>query len=115
MHTRIATTDGATPMTTRTRDTRTALDAYMAHHAAALALLARITEALANHDDAPFEGPDTDIKWGHASDIAETRKALQEISDRLFTEGEYAEVACLRCPATFGSSAELASHHRSAH
>ena len=28
MHTRIATTNGATPMTTRPRDTRTALDAY---------------------------------------------------------------------------------------
>jgi hypothetical protein len=58
MHTRIATTNGATPMTTRTRDTRTALDAYMAHHAAALALPARITEALANHDDAQVEDPD---------------------------------------------------------
>jgi hypothetical protein len=57
-HARIATTNGATPVTTRPRDTRTALDAYMAHHASALALLARITEALANHDDAQVEDPD---------------------------------------------------------
>ena len=35
-------------MTKRPRDTRTALDAYMAHHAATLALLARITEHLAD-------------------------------------------------------------------
>ena len=115
MHTRTATTDGATPMTTRPRDTRSALDAYMAHHAAALALLARITEALANHDDAPVEDPDTDITWGHVGDIAETRKVLQELSDRLFSEGEHAEVACLRCPATFASGADLQSHHRATH
>ena len=114
MHTRIA-TNGATPMTTRSRDTRTALDAYMAHHAAALSLLARITEHLTNHDDAPVEDPDTDITWGHVGDIAETRKVLQELSDRLFSEGEFAQVACLRCPATFGTSAELASHHCTAH
>ena len=102
-------------MTTRPRDTRTALDAYMAHHAAALALLARITEHLANHDDAPVEDPDTDINWGHAGDIATTRRELQEISDRLFNEGEYAEVACLRCPATFGTGAELDRHYATAH
>jgi len=115
MHTRIATTNGATPMTTRPRDTRTALDAYMGHHAATLALLARITEAIANHDDASVEDPDTDIDWGHVGDIAETRKVLQELSDRIFNEGEHAEVACLRCPATFGSGGDLAAHYRTAH
>ncbi len=87
MHTRIATTDGATPMTTKP----TALDAYMAHHAATLVLLARITEAIANHDDAPVEDPDTDITWGHVGDIAETERQLRQISDRMFHEGEHAE------------------------
>ena len=115
MHTRIATTDGATPMTSRPRETRTAIDAYMAHHAATLALLARITDAIANHDDAPVEDPDTDIDWGPVGDIAETRKALQELSDRLFSEGGYAEVACLRCPATFGTGTELDAHYRATH
>lgn len=115
MQTRTTTTNGATPMTTRTRDTRTALDAYMGHHAAALALVERIRDAIANHDDAPVEDPDTDITWGHVGDIASTRKALQELSDRLFSEGEYAEVACLRCPATFASSTELDAHYRTAH
>ena len=115
MHTRIATTNGATPMTTRPARRAPRSTPTWAHHAAALALLARITEAIANHDDAPVEDPDTDINWGHVGDIAETRKALQELSDRLFSEGEYAEVACLRCPATFGTSAELAAHYRTAH
>ena len=115
MHTRIATTNGATPMTSHPRDTRTALDAYMGHHAAALVLLERITEHLANHDDAPVEDPDTDINWGHVGDVAETRKTLQELSDRLLSEGEHAEVACLRCPATFGSSAQLDRHYATSH
>ena len=98
-------------MTTRPRDTRTAMDAYMGHHSATLALLARITEHLANHDDAPADG----LHWGHVGDIAETRRVLQELSDRLFNEGEHAEVACLRCPATFGTSTELDAHYRAAH
>jgi hypothetical protein len=98
-------------MTTRPRDTRTALDTYMEHHAAALALLVRITEHLANHDDAPAEG----LHWGHVGDIAETRRTLQELSDRLFSEGEFAEVACLRCPATFRTSPELDAHYRATH
>jgi hypothetical protein len=102
-------------MTKRPRDTRTALDAYMGHHAATLALLARITEHLANHDDTPVEDPDSAIHWGHVGDIAETRKTLQELSDRLFSEGEHATVACLRCPATFGSSTELDAHYRTEH
>ena len=88
MHTSTATTKGATPMTTRTRDTRTALDAYMENHAAALALIERIRAALDNHDLAPV---DTDIHWGHVGDIAHTRSQLQEISDGLFNEGEHAD------------------------
>jgi len=71
-------------MTTSTRNGITALDAYMGHHAAALALLARITEHLANHDDAPADG----LHWGHVGDIAETRRVLQELIDRLFNAGE---------------------------
>ena len=72
---------GATGMTTET--TRTALDAYMEHHAAALALVERIHDAIENHDDAPAEG----LAWGHVGDIVETERQLQEIADRLFPEG----------------------------
>ncbi len=73
-------------MTTTTKTQRTALDAYMVHHAAAIALLARITDAIDNHDSAPAEG----LHWGHVGDIAETEKALRQIANRLFNEGEHA-------------------------
>lgn len=67
-----------------------ALDAYMAAHAEALALIERIHEAIENHDDAP--APEQ-IQWGHVGDMVETRRMLQAISDRLFNEGEYAPEA----------------------
>jgi len=72
-------------MTTKT--TRTALDAYMEHHSAALALVERIHDGLASHDVSP--DPE-EISWGHVGDMAETYIALRQISDRLFGEGEYA-------------------------
>jgi len=70
-----------------TRDTRTALDAYMEHHVASLALLERITTAIADHDTA---GDPEGLHWGHVGDIAQTHRELQEMSDRLFGEGEHA-------------------------
>jgi hypothetical protein len=73
---------------TETRDMRTVLDAYMAHHAAALELVERIADAIASHDVSP--DPES-VNWGHVGDIAQTRRELQAISDRLFSEGEYAE------------------------
>lgn len=98
-------------MATTTQTKRSAMDAYMEHHQASLALLARISEHLANHDDAPADG----IHWGHVGDASETRKTLQELADRLFNEGEYAQVACLRCPASFATSIELNAHYSKAH
>ena len=75
-------------MTTQTKPT--ALDAYMAAHADALALVERIHAAIENHDISP--APEQ-IHWGHVGDIAEIRSQLQAISDRLFLEGEYAPEA----------------------
>lgn len=97
--------------TTHAATKRTAMDAYMEHHQASLALLARITEHLTNHDDAPADG----IHWGHVGDASETRRALQELADRLFNEGEHSQVACLRCPASFATSIELNAHYSKAH
>jgi hypothetical protein len=88
MHTSTATTKGATPMTTRTRDTRTALDAYLENRRAALVLVERIRTAIDNHDSSP--DPDR-LNWGHVGDIARARSQLQEISDQLFHEGEHAD------------------------
>jgi hypothetical protein len=73
-----------------TQNKPTALDAYMAAHAEALALIERIHEAIENHDDAP--APEQ-INWSHVSDISHARGMLQEVSDSLFAEGEYAPEA----------------------
>ena len=73
-----------------TKTTQTALDAYMAAHAEALALIERMQVAIENHDISP--DPDA-LNWGHVGDIVETRRQLQAISDRLFSEGEYAPEA----------------------
>ena len=72
-----------------TKTTRTALQAYMVESTAALALIERLHEALAEHDDASAET----ISWGDYAVMAETRRELQAISDRLFAEGEYAPEA----------------------
>jgi hypothetical protein len=73
-----------------TQNKLTALDAYMAAHADALALIERIQEAIENHDDAP--APEQ-IHWGHVGDIGRIREMLQAVSDCLFNEGEYAPEA----------------------
>jgi hypothetical protein len=75
-------------MPTKTKPT--ALDAYMAAHAEALALIERIAAAIENHDISP--APEQ-INWSHVSDINRTRGMLQEVSDSLFAEGEYAPEA----------------------
>ena len=111
MHTSSATTDGATPMTNRTRDTRTALQAYMAHHVEITEILERLLGHYRNHDDADA----TTLNWGDVGSIAHAHAQLRELSHWAFSEGEHAEVACLRCPATFGTSAELDAHYRATH
>jgi hypothetical protein len=101
-------------MTSRTSDTRTALDAYLGHHTAALALLARITEHLANHDDAPVEDPDTALPG--ATWATSPRPAG---SSRRFATASSPRASARRrlppLPPTFGSSAELSHHYRTAH
>ena len=69
---------------------RTAVDAYMAAHAEALALIERIQEAIENHDISP--APEQ-INWSHVAEIGRTREMLQAVSDCLFAEGEYAPEA----------------------
>jgi hypothetical protein len=72
-------------MTSQT--TRTALDAYMEHQIAAVALAQRIAAAIENNDLVP--APEQ-IRWGHVADISQIRAMLQEVSDCLFAEGEFA-------------------------
>ena len=72
-----------------TKETRTALQAYMENLTAAQTLALDILGALDNHDTAD---PET-IHWGHVGDIAEIRHELQATHDRLFHQGEYAPEA----------------------
>jgi len=65
-----------------------AMAAYMGHHAAAVALVERIHEAIENHDISPES---ESITWGDVGSMEHTRHALQALSDWLFNEGEYAE------------------------
>ena len=71
------------PATTKTA----AIDAYMAAHAEALALIERMQEAIENHDVSP--APEQ-ITWSDVSEIGRIRGMLQAVSDCLFAEGEYA-------------------------
>jgi hypothetical protein len=64
------------------------LAAFLAHHAAAVALISRIQVAVANHDTAP--DPEAN-SWGDVGSMEKTRHDLQALSDWLFSEGEYAE------------------------
>jgi len=108
----MARTLSLTPAERREANAQAAMAAYMEHHQASLALLARITATLTNHDDAPAEG----LHWGHVGDAGSIRSALQAISDQLHQEGEHAEVACLRCTATFDArTSDLSAHYAKAH
>ena len=70
------------------KDTRTATDAYMEHHEAVVALLARMSEAVANHD-VPGADPES-VNWGHVGSLAHWHHELKGIADQMFNEGEYA-------------------------
>jgi hypothetical protein len=61
-------------------------------HAEAVALIERISAAIENHDFVAAEA-DEGISWGTVGTMSATRRSLQEISDRLFAEGEYAPQA----------------------
>jgi hypothetical protein len=69
-----------------TRDTRTAEQAYLEHHAAVTALLERLLTHYADHDDADAERLD----WGHVGSIAHVHEELRQVADFVFGEGEHA-------------------------
>lgn len=53
------------------------------------AILNRIKESNDNHYDTSPE----DVSWGDASNVAKIAKDLEELSDFIYQEGEYAETA----------------------
>lgn len=64
----------------------TAAEVYAAAQTDTLALLRRIEAELAS----PQRTAPTSLDWGDVGAALERRRALTEISDRLFQEGEYA-------------------------
>lgn len=65
--------------------TQAALDAFIEHKARIDAMLERLQAASADH----FETNPDDICWGDAGFLADVAGDLQQITDRIFKEGEY--------------------------
>lgn len=70
---------------TKPQEKRTALDAFIEHKARIDAMLERLQAASADH----FETNPDDICWGDAGFLADVAGDLQQITDRIFKEGEY--------------------------
>ena len=76
---------GDKPMT-NTQKQQTALDAFIEHKASIVAMLARLQKANADH----FETNPESIKWADVGTVVSISNDLQNITDRVFKEGEYA-------------------------
>ena len=63
-----------------------ALDAFIGHKARIDEILSRLQEASGDH----FGTNPDEIRWGDAGFLADIATSLQQISDRVFNEGEYA-------------------------
>ena len=70
----------------RSKETRTALDAFIGHKAEIDTMLDR----LKGHSEEHFGyGPD-EINWGHVGTLVYYAELLKRITDSAFREGEYA-------------------------
>jgi len=76
---------------------------------ASLDLMARLTRHIAAQRDGLRAGARAD--WGHAGSAAATMKALREITDQAFSEGEYAHVACLACGGSYAAASDATGDH----
>ena len=72
---------------TKTRNTASALDAFIARKAEIDAMLERIKALSDDHFDT---SPD-EINWGHVGTLAHYAELLKRITDAAFKEGEYAD------------------------
>lgn len=59
---------------------------YILERSKAIELLKRITNKIQVQESTSQE----DINWGHVGDMTAIKATLQELSDRMFQEGEYA-------------------------
>lgn len=69
----------------------TALNEYETKQAEIKKLLKQIEAGLQKHDRAA--SGQGGHNWGHVGDLADIKKSLTDIKDRLHSTGEYAEVA----------------------
>ena len=72
---------------TKSRNTASALDAFIARKAEIDAMLERIKALSDDHFDT---SPD-EINWGHVGTLAHYAELLKRITDAAFKEGEYAD------------------------
>ena len=72
---------------TRSRNTASALDAFIAKKAEIDAMLERIKALSDDHFDT---SPD-EINWGHVGTLAHYAELLKRITDAAFKEGEHAD------------------------
>jgi hypothetical protein len=72
-------------MTTRKASDETAHQAYCRNRQEIERLLCRLSTNIRS------EGSMTNPDWGHVGSLAHIREKLQDISDFVFNEGEYAE------------------------
>lgn len=71
---------------TKTQEKRTALDAFIEHKARIEAMLERLQAASADH----FETNPETLNWADVGSLSDIASDLQNITDRVFKEGEYA-------------------------
>ncbi len=70
---------------TKPQEKRTALDAFIEHKTRIDEMLDRLQKTSTDH----FETNPDDIGWGDAGFLADVASDLQQITDRIFKEGEY--------------------------
>lgn len=73
-------------MMTRTKNQDQAIDRYATH----LDTIKALTTRIHDHAEVGFGKGPWEINWGHVGTAQDVAKKLQEISDMLFGEGEYA-------------------------
>lgn len=79
--------------------TQTPSQAQKAHLHESLRILDRLQREMRREATRPSD----DINWGDVGSANDIRRALQALSDQVFSEGEYAHTACLRCGGSYAT------------
>lgn len=85
---------------------QTASAEHKAHLLASLQILDRLQAELRRE----AARPSSEIHWGDVGSANDIRRALKELSDQTFGEGEYAHTACLRCGGSYATGGDANDH-----